>query len=116
MKSLRYVGTSILLLIFTLVIAGCSENDQIELQAEPRIEGYILEAEAHKVLVAEHISLKKYEEIKNTPTDELKLEIRLIYISYDGDKAFEKGDVVDIWLEGDIATSNPAQAKAKKLI
>lgn len=99
------------LLLFGIFIVGCSMG-----QSKPHIEGYILEVEENELLLAKNISSADYEEIKDTPINELhKGNLNLIYISYEDEIAFNKGNEIDIWLDRDIEASYPEKAKAKKI-
>ncbi len=81
-----------------------------------RKEGYILKVEEGNVLVAEHITSEKYEEIKNKTTTELHEEgLALISVSYDDTSSLKTGNKVEIWLEGGIKESYPEQAEASKI-
>jgi hypothetical protein len=78
--------------------------------------GYVLKVEDNRILVAEKVTPEKYEDIKNIPFVNLMGEgLSLIYLSYDGDEVFEKGNKVEYIIEGGINESYPAQAKAKKI-
>ncbi len=83
-----------------------------------KMEGYILEIEEDDILLANDASLEEYEEWKELTYDEL-LEATptpsLIEIVYEGEKEFQKGDRVQIQLDGDVLASFPGQAKAKKI-
>lgn len=98
-------------------MGGCS-TEQYETYP-PDTTGYILEVEGNRMLVAERISSKEFDEIKDTPLEELvnKENLYLIYITYDDVKDFNKGNEINIWLEGEeIAASNPGKAKAEKVV
>ncbi|MFD2042737.1 DUF3221 domain-containing protein [Ornithinibacillus salinisoli] len=113
MNLLNHIRVSIFLLIFIIPISGCSAVSE---QFEPSLKGFILEVEGREVLVAENISTNEYDEIKDIPIDDLDNEkLSLIYITYEDVKGFDKGNEIKVWLDGDIATSYPAQAKAKKI-
>jgi hypothetical protein len=86
--------------------------------SEPTIKntGYVIKVEDNRILVAENITHEKYELIKNISFEDLMGEgLSLIYLSYDGDEVFEKGNKVEYIIEGGINESYPAQAKAKKI-
>ena len=99
------------LLLFGIFIVSCSME-----YSRPDIEGFILEVEENELLLAENISSEDYEEIKDTSINELhKGNLNLIYISYENEIAFNKGNEIDIWLDSDIEASYPEKAKAKKV-
>jgi hypothetical protein len=79
-------------------------------------EGYILKVEEGNILVAENITLEKYEEIKDKTDTELHEEgLSLIYVSYDDTSSLQVGNKVEIWIEGGIRESYPAQADASEI-
>lgn len=98
---------------FTLV--GCSEiSKTIERE---KTKGYILEVKENRVLVAEDITEEEYETIidKSKSITELDEErISLIYFSYVDTGHLHVGDKVEIWFDGNMETSYPAQAEAIK--
>ncbi|MFS0781951.1 DUF3221 domain-containing protein [Bacillus sp. 1P06AnD] len=109
MNALRYSFISFTFAIL-LFMSGC-------LGKEPTMTGYILEVEKDKILVAENISFEQYENLKHKTNRELfKEQISLIYLSYDDASSLRVGNKVDVWIDGDIALSNPAQAEAKKIV
>lgn len=104
---MKKVFTVLILMYFTLV--GCSGKQE-------KTEGYILEVEEHRILLAENISAEEYQTIKNKSISELaEEEIPLIYFSYDEIVDLQEGNKVEIWFNGNIATSYPAQAGAIKI-
>lgn len=73
-------------------------------------------------MIATELSADEYESIKDQPASEIQNEDvhgdthrGLIDLSYDEPKDFNKGDEVEVWLEGDIMESYPPSATAKKI-
>jgi hypothetical protein len=109
MKTYKHIKTVILMFVLIIFTVACSEPD---------IEGYIIAIDEKRLLVAEDISLEKYEEIKDKTVNELDRpsgHISLIYLSYDDANTFDEGDNVRVWIDGGIDHSYPAQAGAKKI-
>ena len=95
-------------------LVGCSEISKTTEQE--KTEGYILEVEEHRILVAEDITAEEYEAIKDKSISELDEEgISLIYFSNDDIGNLQVGNKVEIWFDGNMATSYPAQAGAIKI-
>jgi hypothetical protein len=97
----------ILLYLFTGLV-GCSNQT---------IEGYVIEVYDESVLLAQNISHKKYNEIKDMSANEVfeKNELSLISLTYQDAQDFREGDKVKVWIDGGVNESYPAQAKAKKI-
>lgn len=93
-----------------LVLVGCNAGETID--------GYILEVDEDRLMVAEGMTEKEYSEIKDLSHEE-RMEMEpapsLIVIAYEEADDFQAGDYVKIKLEGDIAASYPGQGKAKKI-
>lgn len=111
------MGKIITLFTLTLIILlmiGCTS---------PSMEGIILEVKEDYILLSQDLSNEEYEEIKDESVSELRKEdiygerdsLALIELTYKKADRFKKGDRVEVWIDGDIMTSYPAQAKAKKL-
>ncbi|ALC85228.1 hypothetical protein AM499_04895 [Bacillus sp. FJAT-22090] len=116
MKLLRYFCIILILLSFILLITGCTENRTTPKEDDLKIEGYILEVDEGKILVAEGITSEQYETIIDKTLQELDKErISLFYLSYEDTSSLRKGYKVDVWIDGGINESNPAQAGAKKI-
>ncbi|HLR43430.1 MAG TPA: DUF3221 domain-containing protein [Pseudogracilibacillus sp.] len=100
--------------LFGILLVGCGS---------PEIEGIILEVNDNgSILLAENLSMEAYEEIKEESPTTLQNEtvagecdLDLIDLSYEDTDDLQKGDQVEVWLDGDIMTSFPAQATAKKV-
>lgn len=97
------------LMIFALLI-GCNKFPQEANEAHYR-EGYIFEVEKNSVLVLDHLPEeyqgKTWNDIRDTYKGEalwIKTERELVV-----------GQKIRYWLDGEIATSNPGKAKAKKI-
>ncbi|WP_181444539.1 DUF3221 domain-containing protein [Bacillus sp. 03113] len=83
----------------------------------PEVKGIILEVDENSLLVAQDLTIEKYNEIKNKTSNEIikDYNLPLIGISSKEANSFKKGDKVKIWIRGDIYTSYPEQAKAKRI-
>lgn len=116
MKKIFFTFISILI---GVSLAGCGGAD---------IEGIIIKGDEKTVLVAENLSLDRYEEIKDDLSSDAAMfeamkqevsntsgNISLIDFAYDNASEFEVGDKVNVWIEGGVNESFPAQAKAKKI-
>jgi hypothetical protein len=96
-----------IIIIFTFALVGCSGV---------KTEGYVLDVEKTRILVAEKITEEEYEAIKGKSISEIKEEtVSLIYFSYDDTEKVQVGSKVDVWFDGNMATSYPAQAGATKI-
>lgn len=119
MKFLRYFCTILILLSFILLITGCTENRTSPTEEDLKIEGYILEVEEGRILVAEDITLEKYKQIKDKTIQEIQgldnERISLIFLSYEDTSSLKIGYKVDAWIDGGIMESDPSQAGAKKI-
>ncbi|WP_058308197.1 DUF3221 domain-containing protein [Gracilibacillus massiliensis] len=103
------------IIVMLNILIGCS-NEGTSSDSDPEVEGYILEVEEDRILVAEDITSEKFEEIKNNTIQELDEErISLIYLSGVNGDNFDKGNHVQVWIEGGINTSYPGQAKAQEV-
>lgn len=103
-----------LLVVFCFALVGCSEISKTT--KKEQTEGYIIEIEENRVLVAEDITSDKYEAIKDKSISELNEEgISLIYFSNDDISNLRVGNKVEIWFDGNVATSYPGQAGAIKI-
>ncbi|WP_407268267.1 DUF3221 domain-containing protein [Radiobacillus sp. PE A8.2] len=104
----------LLVLILSTLLGGCSED--FSESKTPDIKGCIYKVDEKKMLVIQDISKEIFDEIKDLPMDQIKEDNRLIQLSYNDSQSFHKGDLVEVWLEGDeIMTTNPALAPAKKI-
>lgn len=104
---------SLFLFFSVLILCGCSEEI---VETLVTVEGYILKIERDKILVADDITLDKFEEIKDKTMGDLGNEnISLIYFSFDDLSNLQVGNKVMILFNGDIEQSYPAQARAREI-
>ena len=102
------------LIVFCFALVGCSEINKTT--KTEQIEGYIIEIEENRILVAEDITSDKYEAIKDKSISDLNEEgISLIYFSNDDISNLRVGNKVEIWFDGKMAESYPGQAGAIKI-
>jgi hypothetical protein len=102
---LKKIFSLVIILVFSLV--GCSGI---------QTEGYVIEVDENRILVAEKITEEEYESIKDKSISEINEgRISLIYFSYDDKEKINVGDKVEVWFDGNMATSYPAQAGATKI-
>lgn len=101
------------LVLLSLSLSACSKPD---------IEGIVLDTTEKEVLVAKELTSEQYEEIKDQTTSQIQEDDvhgdayrGLIYLSYDHPEEFNKGDQVEVWIEGSIKESYPESAHAKKI-
>ena len=111
-KSKKILLTSVALL-GSILLMSCSKPD---------MEGIVLKVTETYILIATELSLNQYEEIKHKSAGQIQDEDvfrdtnrGLIYLTYDGVDEFNKGDEVEVWIQGDIRESYPAGADAKKI-
>ena len=115
MKLLRFC-TILILLSFILLITGCTENRSTPKEEGLKLEGYILEVDEGRILVAESITSEQFVTLKDKTLQELDSEgISLYYFSYEDTSSLRIGHKVNVWIEGGINLSYPAQASAKKI-
>ena len=99
----------LILVVFLIVLTGCQDN---------KIEGYVLEIDEGGFLFAEDATEEEYikwEGLTHNELIELTPGPRLIQIEYEQLSDLEAGNHIIIELDGEIAESYPAQAKAKKV-
>lgn len=104
----------IILILFSVLLIGCGDAD---------MEGIVLEVNENEIKLAENLSPNKYEEIKNESVKKLQNEdvegkresLVLMDITWDNADEFSKGDEVEVWIDGDIMSSYPGKADAKKI-
>lgn len=112
MKKLVFV--LVIITIFGGLLVGCGHPD---------MKGIVLEVNDEEIKLAEGLSIDKYEEIKDESVKALQNEdvageresLKLIDITYDHAEDFSKGDEVEVWIDGDIMSSYPGKADAKKI-
>lgn len=104
-----------LLIVFCFALVGCSEKGKTT--EEVKTEGYIIEVGENRILVAEDMSSDEYEAIKDTSISDLyEKGLSLIYFSNDDISNLRVGNKVEIWFDGTVAESYPAQARATKIV
>ncbi|WP_223700002.1 YobA family protein [Sutcliffiella deserti] len=114
--NVNWIRALLLLLIAFVFAVGCTLIDGETLDSSMKIEGYILEVEEGRILVAENITWSEYEEISEKTFQELDEErISLIYLSYESTSNLKVGKKVKVWIEGGINDSYPVQAHAQKI-
>jgi hypothetical protein len=116
MKHLRFIIISIILLSF-IALAGCTEKDVATKSTDIKVVGFIIEVEKNRILIAEDITLEKFEEIKDKSITELYEEgISLIYLSFnDVVTKLKKGNQVEAWISSGIEQSYPGQAETNRI-
>lgn len=101
-------------LFISISLIGCGEAD---------MEGLVLEVNENGIKLARDLSPDEYEKIKDKSVTTLQNEdvqgkrpsLHLINLAYDNPNEFHEGDEVNVWIDGDIMDSYPAQAEAKKV-
>ncbi|WP_368654168.1 DUF3221 domain-containing protein [Ornithinibacillus sp. 4-3] len=101
------------IVLLNVLLIGCGKPD---------IEGIVLEVNDDGVKLATELSPAEYEKIKDESVLDIQNEdvngstsLGLIDLNYEHTDKFSKGDEVEVWMEGDIMTSYPSKAKAKKI-
>jgi len=104
-----------LLIVFCFALVGCSEISKTT--EEVKTEGYVIEVGENRILVAEDMTSDEYEAIKDTSIPDLyEKSLSLIYFSNDDISNLQVGNKVEIWFDGVVKESYPAQAGAIKII
>ena len=110
------MSTFIILLSLTLLLTGCSENVSLKEEDGLKVDGYILDVDKGRILVAEGMTSEQYETVRDKTLDELFNEsLTLYYFSYENTSSLKKGVQVTVWIDGGIDESSPAKATAKKV-
>lgn len=126
--------TIIFMVILIGLLSACSSsgNDNTD-EIEPitgydgdkaDIEGIVLDINEHGIKLARNLSPDEYEEIKNESVTKLHNEyvggeresLGLIDLIYENKNEFNKGDEVEVWIDGDIMEIFPERAKAKNIV
>src|SRR5699024_11342383 len=107
MKNILF--TPVTMLLIGILLAGCGDAD---------MEGIVIKVNEKTVLVAENLSLDRYEEISDWLSTDAKTtsavekevrdtggDISLIDLTYDNTNELEAGNEVSVWIEGDIKES-----------
>ncbi|WP_407268285.1 DUF3221 domain-containing protein [Radiobacillus sp. PE A8.2] len=108
--------STVLLILLVLFTSGCVEKDAIS--TDPSIEGYVFDIKEDRVLVAYDITTEKYNQIRDKKLEDLSVSdayVPLISLSYEKTSRLNKGDQVDVWIDGGVEDSYPQQASAKKI-
>src|SRR5699024_10166545 len=103
-----------MIVLVNVSLAGCGSAD---------MKGIVLEVNENEIKLAENLAPHEYEDIKHESVKKLQKEdvegtresLELMDITYDQADEFSKGDEVDVWIDGDIMTSYPGKAHAKKI-
>lgn len=113
---MRQISSVLFIIVFlNILLVGC-------FYGEADIEGIVLDINEHEIKLAKNISPDEYEEVKNISVTKLhnedvagKRDLGLINLIYEKNDILNKGDEVEVWIDGDIMTSYPPQADAKKI-
>lgn len=111
---MRRFATLLILVVATVLLSSCGE---------PHTSGIILESTDQQLLLAQNMTLKDYDEIKNELVVDLRNKdvnddspsLGLMEITYKRAHNFTKGEEVNVWIKGDVMMSYPSQAEAKKI-
>lgn len=116
MKQKKGIALGLIFFSVIVLVIGCSENGGNHSNGDLRVEGYILEKEGNRILVAEDITSEKYENIKDKSIPELdKKQVSLIYLGYDNPHKLSVGAEIVAQINDGIDQSYPAQAEAKDI-
>lgn len=103
-----------IIILFSFLLVACGESD---------MQGIVLDTSEGGFTLARELTPDEYEEIKDiSPTKlhnedmEGKRDLGLIGLNYKDMDEIDKGDKVDVWIDGDIMESYPPQADAKKVL
>lgn len=98
-----------------ILLAGCGDG-------KADMEGIVLDTSENGLTLARELTLDEYEKIKDISPTKLHNEdvdgkryLGLIVLSYDDVDEINRGDEVDVWIDGDVMESYPPQARAKKV-
>jgi len=104
-----------ILMLLIVPLTGCGDRS-------PDMEGTVLDIDENGIELARNLSPDEYEKVKHMSPVTLHNEdvagerdLGLIDLSYESDGEFKKGDEVEVWIDGDIMSSYPPQANAKKI-
>jgi hypothetical protein len=108
MKGVKFFSVVMVMLVMGLV--GCAKSQDAR-------EGFVLEVKGGSILVAQNITMERYNELKDVSSEALIDQggLDLIWLTYEKAADFKKGDQVEFWLDGGIRESYPAQGDAKKV-
>lgn len=100
------IGTSLILLSL-LVLTGCSTIAGL-IRGEPDISGYIMDERVHEILV---VSTEPADYSETGGTEEFYDAVWVSRVT----EVTEIGDYVEVWFDGGVETSYPAQAAMEEL-
>lgn len=111
---MRKCSIILVLMLATFLLSSCGD---------PHASGIILESSDEQLLLAQNMTPKDYNEVKNELVTDLRNKdvndespsLGLMEITYKRAHIFTKGEEVNVWIKGDIMSSYPAQAEAKKI-
>ncbi|TLS52213.1 DUF3221 domain-containing protein [Paenibacillus antri] len=97
--------------LMSLFFVGCSGG-------ESDFTGYVLDVdqERNRLLVVSGISKEEILEIQTVDFAVLDRLEEAYWVSGKNPGNIKKGDYIEVWFRGDIATSFPAQAEAKRIV
>lgn len=110
---MRIIYLLFILGIVNILLAGCGKAD---------MEGIVLDINEHEIKLAKNLTPEEYDEIKDMSVTILHNEdvagdrdLGLIDLTYEHHDELNKGDEVEVWIDGDMMDSYPPQAAAKKV-
>lgn len=113
MRNGKQISTFFIVVILNLSCTNCNAADY---------NGIVIKATENEILLATDLSLEEYEEIKELSAVQIQSNdvlgdayYGLIILNYDDAALFSPGDIVDVWIDGDVLKSYPLQARAKKV-
>lgn len=132
--SLINKSTVLFMVILIGLLSACNSasNDHVD-KIEPILtndeekadfEGIVLEANEHGITLARNLTLDEYDEIKNESVTKLQNEdvmgeresLGLIELTYGNKDEFNPGDLIEVWIDGDIMELYPERAIAKRIV
>lgn len=110
----RICLTLFIVLLISISLIGCGQAD---------MEGIALDVHENGITLATDLTLVEYEEIKNKSATKIQNEdvagerasLGLVDLTYKKTDKLSKGDEVKVWIDGDIMSSYPGQADARKI-
>lgn len=112
----RLFRLTFMIVIVNVLLVGCGDG-------HADMEGIVLEINERGIKLASELTPDEYEEIKHESVTKLHNEdvagernLGLIDLIYENKDEFNQGDEVKVWIDGDIMTSYPPQAEAKKIL
>lgn len=111
----RIIFLMVMLGFIAVSLLGCGDDDA-------DMDGIVLETTKNGITLAREMSPDEYENIKHESVTDLQNEdvegeqdLGLIDLFYDDKDELNKGDEVNVWIDGDIMDSYPPQADVKKI-